>query len=134
MIKSFPKLIVLSLLAIAVAGIPAPLQAQTMTKPATEKENRPRKPAVTPFHGKLKAIDKTAKTISLGELTIQITSETKIDRNDKPAVLEDGVVGENVSGAYKKSEDGKLTATLVHFGVKSGSKSKSAKTDPKKEM
>jgi len=64
----------------------------------------------------LKSVDSTAKTISVGALTVQITSETKIDKAGQPAMLQDGVVGEVVSGAYKKTEDGKLDATTVHFG------------------
>ena len=131
MIKSILKLITLSLMAVAVAGLPVSLQGQTMTKP--EKETHAKKPAVTPFHGKLKAVDKTAKTISIGDRTIQVTSETKISKNDKPAVLDDGVVGENVSGAFTKADDGKLTATVVHFGETTG-KTKTTKADSKKTM
>ena len=40
------------------------------------------------------------------------------------AVLADGVVGEQVRGSYKKTDDGKLNAVTVHFGVKSGEKPK----------
>lgn len=112
------------LCAAAIAVLPWPLHAQNTNKPAA-KETRAKKPAVTPavtpFRGKLKALDKTAKTISVGELTIQVTSETKILKAEKPAVLEDGVVGEIVSGAYQKSEDGKLHATRITFGTKADS-------------
>src|SRR5262245_30995127 len=100
-LKSTFKLGIASLCIGAIAGLPLLLQAQTTTpeKPPVEHKDKSKKPppAVTPFHGKLKSVDKTAKTISVGTLVLQITSETKIAKADKPAVLEDGVVGENVS-------------------------------------
>jgi len=60
-----------------------------------------------PFHGKLKGVDPIAKTLSVGEMVIQITPETRISKAGKPATLEDGVVGEMVGGAYRKTGDGK---------------------------
>lgn len=87
-----------------------------------------------PFHGKLKAVDKAAKTISVGEMTLQITSETTITKDGKPATLDDGVVGENVGGSYTKGEDGKLTAGKLHFGAKPGATEKTTKPEPKKDM
>ena len=118
MTKLMLKTGLLTMLAVAVAGWPVGTSAADTNAPAVEKkEPKPKKSLV--FHGKLKSVDKTAKTISVGERTFQITSETKISKADKPAMLEDGVVGEDVSGAYKKGDDGKLTATSVHFGPKS---------------
>ena len=120
MTKLMLKTSLLAMLAVAVAGWPVCASATDTNAPAIEKkEPKTKKSSVLPFHGKLKAVDKTAKTISVGERMFQITSETKISKSDKPAMLEDGVVGEDVSGAYKKGDDGKLTATLVHFGPKS---------------
>jgi hypothetical protein len=66
----------------------------------------------------LKALDKTAKTITYGETTLQVTSDTKIIKDEKPATLEDGVIGEPVSGTYKKNESGHSTATMIRFGAK----------------
>ncbi len=89
-----------------------------------------------PFHGKLVSIDKTAKTITVGKRTFQITSETKIKKSGKPATLEDGVVGETVSGYIKPGADGKLNATTVNFGPKAaetGDKGKTTATDKEKE-
>ena len=63
-------------------------------------------------------MDKTAKTIKVGESIYQITSETKITKAGKPATLEDGVVDEPVSGYVKPTDDGKMTATTVRFGAK----------------
>ena len=67
-------------------------------------------------------MDKIAKTIKVGESLYQITSATKITKDGKPATLEDGVVGDPVSGFVKPTEDGKMTATTVHFGAKAEEK------------
>lgn len=117
MIKSILKLGLLGLLAVAVAGTPIALRAQdatTTNKPAAKPIARTR----IPFNGKLKAVDNTAKTITIGKHTIQITSETRINKDGKPATLEDGVVGENVSGLLKRTADGKFEAIIVNFGEK----------------
>jgi hypothetical protein len=71
-----------------------------------------------PFRGKLAAVDKVAKTIKVGESIYQITSQTKISKAGKPATLEDGVVGEPVTGFVKTTDDGKMAATSVRFGGK----------------
>jgi hypothetical protein len=114
--KCLVKLSLLGLLAIAVAGAPLALRAQMDSTNAVPKK----KPAnrALPFHGKLKAIDNTAKTISVGTETFQITSETKITKAGKPATLADGAVGDDVAGAYKKDAEGKLNALSLRFGPK----------------
>ena len=127
MIKSILKLSLLGLLAVAVMGTPVTLLAQA--PPAVKKPNaRP-----VPFHGKLKAVDSTAKTISVGEQTIQVTSETKITKTGKPATLADGTVGEEVTGAYRKTDDGKMDAVTIHFGPKPEAPADAKKEEPKKE-
>jgi hypothetical protein len=130
MTKTILKLTMLSLLAIAVEGLPDNARAQETKTPATEKKES-RKSGIVPFHGKLKAVDATAKTLAVGELTIQITAETKISKAGQPASLEDGVVGEDVSGAYKKTTAGELDATTVRFGPKP-EKGESGKDHPEK--
>jgi len=119
MTKSILKFTMLGLLAGAVAGLPVGAKAADTNAPAVEKKApKTKKSSTLPIHGKLKAVDKTAKTISVGEQTIQITSEKKITKAGKPATLDDGVVGEEVSAVYKKGADGKLSATTVRFGPK----------------
>jgi hypothetical protein len=116
MIKSILKLSLLGLLAVAVAGTPIALHAQGA--PAAEKKPASR---AVPFHGKLKAVDTTAKTISIGERTtetIQVTPDTRIMKGGKPATLADGTVGDEVAGAYHKDADGKLNAISIRFGPK----------------
>jgi hypothetical protein len=133
---SLLKLGALGLLAAALAGSPAQLLAQTTNNPtATKKDAVAKKDAATkskaahPFHGKLAAVDKIAKTIKVGESVYQITSATKITKDGKPATLEDGVVGEPVSGYVKPAEDGKMPATTVRFGAKADDKGGSKKKE-----
>lgn len=111
------------MLVAAVAGMPMQLLAQSTNKPATEKKSAVKTKAAHPFRGKLAAIDKTAKTIKVGESIYQITSETKITKAGKPATLEDGVVDEPVSGYAKPAADGKMIASSVRFGLKLEEKS-----------
>jgi hypothetical protein len=129
MIKSVLRIGAVSLLAAAIAGMPVQLLAQSTNKPAVEKksaaskkESASKKKAAHPFHGKLAAVDKVAKTIKVGQSVYQITSETKITRDGKPATLADGVVGEPVSGYAKPTSDGKMAATMVRFGGKADQK------------
>jgi len=112
--NKFTKFSLLGLLAMAVAGTPVALHAQNTPTAEKKISKRP-----LPFHGKLKAIDNTAKTISVGNETIQITSETKISKYGKPATLADGVVGEEVGGSYRKDAEGKLNAIALRFGPRS---------------
>ena len=74
--------------------------------------------SIIPFHGKVTAVDANAMTLTVGNLTLQVTSDTKISKDGKPAKLSDGVVGEQVRGAYRKSEGGKFNAISVYLGAK----------------
>jgi hypothetical protein len=116
------------LLAAALTTVPLLLTAQTTNnKTAASKTVETEKPAKGgPFHGKLAAIDKVAKTITVGKRSFQITSETKLRKAGKPATFEDAVVGETVSGYVKPAADGKLVATTVNFGAKTTATSDSA--------
>jgi hypothetical protein len=129
MIKSIWRIGAVTLLAAAIAGMPLQLLAQSTNNPAPakksaagEKDSAAKKKGAHPFHGKLAAVDKTAKTIKVGESVYQLTSETKITKAGKPATLDDGVVGEHVSGHAKPAKDGKMVATSVHFGAKADQK------------
>ena len=137
MTKSFLRSTLSGLLAAALLALPVWAGAKDTNAPAIEKkaakEAKPQKNSRLPFHGKLKAVDKAAKTISVGEMTLQITSETIITKGDKPATLDDGVVGEDASGSYLKGDDGKLNVGKLRFGPKPGATEKAAKPEPKKE-
>lgn len=122
--NSILKYAVLGLLAAALVAAPGQALGQgtnktEKTKKATvEKAEKAGKSGITPFRGKISAVDKTAKTISVGERTFQITSETRIIKAGKPATLDDAAVGEEVGGSYVKAEDGKLMAKMVRIGPK----------------
>jgi hypothetical protein len=129
--KTLLKFTSFGLLAFGLTIAPLQLTAQTTNKAAAEKKAE-KKPSAHPFHGNLTAIDKTAKTITVGKVTYQITSETKIKKADKPATLDDGVVGEEVRGYVKPSEDGKMAASSVSFGPKTEGKGAAKKKEAKK--
>ena len=136
MMKSVLRIGALGLLAAAIAGTPAQLLAQSTNNPtaakktsAAKKETATKTKAAHPFRGKLAAVDKIAKTIKVGESVYQITSETKISKDGKPATLEDGVVGEPVTGYVKPAEGGKMAATTVRFGAKVDDKGGSKKKE-----
>jgi hypothetical protein len=125
MIRSIWRIGAATLLAGAIAGMPLQLLAQSTNNPAPankatadKKESKAKKKAAHPFRGKLAGVDKSAKTIKVGESVYQITSDTKITKAGKPAMLADGVVGEHVTGYAKPAEDGKMVATSVYFGAK----------------
>src|SRR6266705_1975487 len=132
------KATVLTLFAVAIVVAPAALRAAESTNaPAAGSEaaskHKKSEHSTLPFHGKLTAIDKNAMTLTVGERTFEITSETKITKDNVPATLEDGVVGEMVGGAYKKNADGKLTATMIHFSLPAGEKKPEGTTTKKKK-
>ena len=91
---------------------------QAASKPAIETKETVKKPVAGPFHGKLAALDKNLKTITVGKRTFHISSETQIKKAGKLATLDDGVVGEEASGYVKPDENGNLIATKVNFGPK----------------
>ena len=127
MTKKIAKITTLSLFAAALVAMPVLSRAQDNNAPASPNQTAPAKPKKhnnPPFHGKLGAVDTNAKTLTVGTLTLQITPDTKITKDGQPATLSDGVVGQSVSGSYKKTDDGKLNAVTVHFGAKSGEKPK----------
>lgn len=118
--KTILKIAGLSLLAAAIALAPTQGLAQEKKKDdAAEKKNAPeggkKKRDGLPLGGKIGAIDKNAKTLTVGEKTVQITSETRIRKGGKEATLDDGVVGDEV-GIYYKKDGEKLVALSVRFG------------------
>ena len=121
--------------AIAMATTQASAQQRKSEKTAaTAKKDVPKtekQAAVLPFRSTLGALDKIAKTITVGERTFQVTSETKLSKGGKPATFDNATVGAEVSGSYLKGDDGKLNVKTARFGPKLGAEAK--KTDnPKK--
>lgn len=118
MIKSIGKLTLAAILAAMVVGMPVQVSAQDKTNATPAAPAKPKAPG---FRGTLAKVDEAAKTITVENKTkenrtFQITSDTKIMKDKKPATLADGVVGEPVSGTYTEV-DGKMVAKRVTFGA-----------------
>ena len=125
MIKTILRRAGAGLLIAALAGLPLPAAAQsnaaagTARKPALQPQGPAAKQKMPhPFHGRLAAVDKTARTIRVGKSIYQLTSETRITKGGKLATLDDAVVGEETAGYVKPTEEGKLAAASVRFGPK----------------
>jgi hypothetical protein len=88
-----------------------------------------------PFHGTVDSLDTNAMTLTVGSRTFQITSDTRIFKNDKPAILADGTAGEHVSGYYKPADEGtNLNASSVYFGTHATKPRAKKKKAPAPEM
>ena len=132
----------------SIAKPKAKSHAKTKKAAATDPTAKAAKPAAakaTNFSGKLAAIDKQAKTITLDDKdkrVFQMTSETKVLKgakgSEKPATLEDGTVGEHVTGSWVKAEDGKMALKSLYFrgepAPKKGGKKAAAKTTEAKPV
>jgi hypothetical protein len=131
MIKNILKAGAYGLLSLSILALPIAASAQSTNKPAVEKKSAKKDSAKGhAFHGKLVSVDKTEKSISVGKSTYFVTSDTKITKDGKPAVLEDGVVGEECGGYVKTNTTGKAVLTSLRFGAAPDKKStKSEKTD-----
>ena len=123
------KLIISILIAAFAATAALPVMAAD-EKPA-KKEAAPAARAV-PFRGKIAAVDKSAKTIKVGERTFHVTSDTRIVKAGKPATLDDATVGEDVGGAYRESEDKKMNLVSLRVGARPEAPKKDAPKDDKK--
>jgi hypothetical protein len=105
----------------APAAVPSTEMPAMPATNATVKVKKQRTSFVA--NGKVSAVDTNAMTLTVGKHTFDITSETRITKNGQPAVLSDIAVDDKVGVAYKKSE-GKLDATTINAGKKSGDDTK----------
>ena len=137
--KFFSRTIVAGLITAALFAADS-ATAQSTNKTTAEKKSERKesgkqseKKAAHPFRGKLAAVDKTAKTITIGKSVYYITSATRIKKNGKDATLEDGIVGEEVTGYAKPMDDGKMAASSLTFGPKPEGKSPEKKKEKESE-
>ena len=114
-------------LAAAMTSMTLNAMAQNDTQNKTNHSVGATKPSHTPFHGKVDAVDTVAKTIKVGERTFVVTSETRIKKDGNPAVFDDIKVGDNVGGAFRKADDGKLELLTLNAGVKADGEKKKKK-------
>lgn len=120
--KPILKLVGLSLFAVTIAEAPLQMFAldnNTNAPPSTTTTSTKKKTSIstTQIRGKLTAVDKIAKTITVGDSIYQITSQTRIYKGEKPGILDDATVGVEVTGSCKKTDGGNVAATTVHFGA-----------------
>ena len=133
------KIAVLSLLAAVLAAGPSQSLAQEKKsdKAPAEKKEAPtgeKKKGQPPLRGKIAAVDKVAMTVTIGQTTISITSETKIEKGGKPATLDDVAVGEEAMARIKKTDDGKTTALGLRLGPKPEGEPKPAEGKKKQKQ
>ena len=121
--KAFAKIACLSFLAVCAFSHPA--AAQTGAPASTNSAPRLTKR----FTGKFLTLDAQAKTFTVDSATndvVQVTSQTKIEKNRKPATFEDLAVGQTVTGSKHQNASGVWEASLVSVAVP-----KPPTTDPK---
>jgi hypothetical protein len=91
--------------------------AATATSNATAKRAKQ-----MPFRGKITAVDTTAKTLTLSgkqPRTMRLTATTRIQRDGKPARIEDLRAGETVGGLAKANDAGEWEIATLNIGQKS---------------
>jgi Domain of unknown function (DUF5666) len=110
------------------APSPSPSAASSPQAGVTTKKTR-----ALPYHGKVAAVDTSARTFVVGKRTFTITNNTQITKDNAPATLSDLMSGEMVGGSYWKKDDGTMEARTVKIGTKSTSTSASAGDVQKKD-
>jgi hypothetical protein len=123
------KLTFYALVAAALAAMPSVSRAEDNTNAPASAQPAPKK-ATLPFKGKVTAVDTNAMTFSLANLTLNVTSATKIAKGDTPAVMADITVGATVTGSYKKDSEGKLNVAKVKIVEKAEKKKKGEDAPP----
>jgi Cu/Ag efflux protein CusF len=121
------KYLLFALLAAAVMAAPCVTSAADKPGKRTEKKTHGEadkkgsasKPV--PFRGDVKSVDKKQMTLTIAgkehDRQFQITSETRIFKAGKPAIIDDLKDGEEVTGSYWDAE-GKLNLINVFIGGK----------------
>jgi hypothetical protein len=107
------------------AGADQPSTAKKSVKAASEKG--------TTIKGKIKTIDKIAKTFTLegdNPKVLQITSETRITKKGKPATSDDLAVGQDVTVQVKELPNGKLEALTIKERKASAAAKSKKKSSP----
>jgi hypothetical protein len=116
------KLLLSCIVAALTALSTATIVAADKPTPAEKGEKKAAKHI--PFHGKVAAIDKDARTLKVGERTFHATDSTKIVKVGKPAQLADAVVGDEVGGAYHLGEGGRMELMSLRIGPKADKEDK----------
>lgn len=121
--KSITKLSLVLLTAVAFAAFPAQAQSDsTATTNAPAPVPRPRAPR---FAGTITGVDATAMTLTLkgrgadaADVTVKVTSDTRITKDREPAVFADIKEGLRATGSGKKQDDGSWVATTLRISTR----------------
>jgi len=94
-----------------VAAVPAPAEMAAVTNAAPAKPKKLR--ATLSITGKVLNVDTNAMTLTVGKHTYDLTSETRISKGGKPAILSDISVDDKVGITYKKDRDAYNAVTII---------------------
>jgi uncharacterized protein (DUF2141 family) len=114
-------------LAAAMAGMTLSATAANDNQNKTNHSASATKPSHVPFHGRVIAVDAVAKSFKLGDRTFVVTSETRIKKDGVPATFDDVKAGDNVGGAFRTANDGRLEVLTLNTGLKADAEKKKKK-------
>jgi len=118
--KQIKQIALLAIVAGALIAVPAISCAQDSSAGSSTAQNT----SDLKFNGGVTAVDTTAKTLTVKDLTLNVTESTTITKGKKKsATLSDIKEGETVSGTYTTDASGKSTATTIKIGGKKKKKS-----------
>src|ERR1051325_8137854 len=113
--------ILVLLATVIISAAPAIRAADDAKDKSAETPKAERKQKQTPFRGKVGAVDKIAKTVTLEgkkkSRTFQVTSASKITNEGKPAVMDEVIVGQTVGGLAKQTAAGKWEIVTLNIGA-----------------
>jgi predicted amidohydrolase len=93
----------------------APASSKTAPPPTQNKTER-----AVPFHGKISAVDQTAKTFTIAgkekARVFKVTDKTHLTKAGAPATMKDVQPKDEVRGTYVKAADGSLDTRIVKLG------------------
>ena len=115
-----------AIVAAALMAAPAIVSAQTNPASATAAAAAKKKKNQT-ASGNVTVVDTNAMTLTAKDLAFNITSTTKILKDETPATLAEIKVGDKVKITYKKDDAGKLDAATINDSEKAAADSKAAK-------
>src|SRR4051812_27572637 len=111
--KYIASISVLTLCAAAVIAVPTLSRAGDQANMGAET---PKKADMVVYKGDVKSVDADAKTVTVGDLTLKISSDTKLTKDGQATTLADIKAGDSIHGHYRKADDGTLQAVSVHEG------------------
>ena len=112
-------------------------EKKTASPSSTEASQIAKSPRAIPYHGKISAVDQTAKTFTIPGIekmrVFTITDATVITKDGNPATMADVTVDDDVRGSYWKRADGSLEAKSVKLGQKTEAETNKSKKKKKEK-